>query len=147
MDKISDGAVVISNANLELIFDEDTKLLMSIKDKKSGLVKKVKMVFGGYPTMQFRNGAYLFKPDTNRQPSTLPIIDPIDHLKEVVIITGPIFSEISLIYEAGTSMITQGSFVHTLRLHHAPPDSVLSQGVYVENNFNFGDQTNFRDVD
>ena len=97
--------------------------------------------------MQFRNGAYLFKPDTNRQPSTMPIIDPIDHLKEVVIISGPVFSEISLIYEAGTSMTNQGSFVHTLRLHHAPPDSVLSQGVYVENNFNFGDQTNFRDVD
>ena len=46
MDKISDGAVVISNANLELIFDEDTKLLTSIKDKKSGLVKKAR---GPYP--------------------------------------------------------------------------------------------------
>ena len=105
------------------------------------------MVFGGYPTMQFRNGAYLFKPDVNRQPPTVSVIDPIDNLKEIVIITGPVFSEISLIYESGTSMTNLGSFVHTIRLHHAPPDSVLSQGVYVENNFNFGDQANFRDID
>ena len=49
--------------------------------------------------MQFRNGAYLFKPDHNRDP--VSVIDPIDHLKEVVVISGHVFSEISLIYEAG----------------------------------------------
>ena len=58
--------------------------------------------------MQFRNGAYLFKPDLNHQPPILPIIDPIDNLKEVVIISGHVFSEISLIYEAGTSVTIQG---------------------------------------
>ena len=49
--------------------------------------------------VQFRNGAYLFKPDHNRDP--VSVIDPIDHLKEVVVISGHVFSEISLIYEAG----------------------------------------------
>ena len=61
--------------------------------------------------MQFRNGAYLFKPDLNHQPPILPIIDPIDNLKEVVIISGHVFSEISLIYEAGTSVTIQGLFI------------------------------------
>ena len=64
--------------------------------------------------MQFRNGAYLFKPDLNHQPPILPIIDPIDNLKEVVIISGHVFSEISLIYEAGTSVTIQGlNFIYT----------------------------------
>jgi len=147
LEEISEGSVVISNANLELVFDEETHLLKSIKDKKTNLTKNVAVVFGGYPTMQFRNGAYLFKPDLNHQPPILPIIDPIDNLKEVVIISGHVFSEISLIYEAGTSVTIQGSFVHTIRLHHARPDSLLARAIYMENNFNFGDQNNFRDID
>ncbi len=146
LEKISEGAVVISNAHLELEFDQDTHLLKQIKDKASNVTKKVKMVFGGYPTMQFRNGAYLFKPDTNR--NVQPIIDPLDNLKEIVIISGQIFSEISLIYEAGSSLTLQGSFVHTLRLYHDSHEgSNLAKAIYMENNFNFGDQNNFRDVD
>jgi len=110
---MNEGSVVISNAYLELIFDEDTHLLTSVKNKETNLTKNVKLTFGGYATMQFRNGAYLFKPDTSRDP--LPVIDPIDNLKEIVIISGPVFSEISLIYEAGTTMANLGSFVHTVR--------------------------------
>ena len=145
LDKMNEGAVVISNAYLELIFDEDTHLLTSVKNKETNLTKDVKLTFGGYATMQFRNGAYLFKPDTNRDP--LPVIDPIDNLKEIVIISGPVFSEISLIYEAGTTMANLGSFVHTIRLYHAHPDNPLARGIYIENNFSFGDQNNFRDLD
>ena len=57
------------------------------------------MIFFLLLIVQFRNGAYLFKPDHNRDP--VSVIDPIDHLKEVVVISGHVFSEISLIYEAG----------------------------------------------
>ena len=67
--------------------------------------------------MQFRNGAYLFKPDLNHQPPILPIIDPIDNLKEVVIISGHVFSEISLIYEAGTSVTIQGLIFNIFSPH------------------------------
>ena len=42
--------LVISNANYELIFDEESRLLASIKDKRNGLTKEVKVKFGGYPT-------------------------------------------------------------------------------------------------
>ena len=75
LEKIPEGSVVISNANYELTFDEETKLLSSIKDKRRNLTKEVKIKFGGYPTVQFRNGAYLFKIDPNREP--VDIIDPI----------------------------------------------------------------------
>ena len=72
--------------------------------------------------MQFRNGAYLFKPDLNHQPPILPIIDPIDNLKEVVIISGHVFSEISLIYEAGTSVAIQGLSTFFSKLIPTQPD-------------------------
>ena len=165
LEKLPEGSIVISNANLELVFDEETRLLSTVKDKRRNLTKEIKLKFGGYPTVQFRNGAYLFKPDANREP--VAVIDPIgesfehkflflefltffpfsDNLKEVVVITGHVFSEISLIYEAGTSPANPGSFVHTVRLYHVQLDCPLGQGIYVENNFNFGDQNNFRDID
>ena len=34
LEEISEGSVVISNANLELVFDEETHLLKSIKGQK-----------------------------------------------------------------------------------------------------------------
>ena len=147
VDRVPDGGIVISNTNLELVFDEDTRLLATVKDKARNIVRDVQVVFGGYPTVPFRNGAYLFKPDTEHQPEVIPVVDPVDDLKEVVIISGPVFSEISLIYEAGSAPSNMASFVHTVRLYHGQADNLLTQGVYVENNFNLGDQNNFRDVD
>ena len=102
----------VQKSHCELVSQNNQKFLTQI-DKKTNLTKNVAVVFGGYPTMQFRNGAYLFKPDLNHQPPILPIIDPIDNLKEVVIISGHVFSEISLIYEAGTSVTIQGLILLT----------------------------------
>ena len=75
LEKLPEGSIVISNANLELVFDEETRLLSTVKDKRRNLTKEIKLKFGGYPTVQFRNGAYLFKPDANREP--VAVIDPI----------------------------------------------------------------------
>ena len=75
LEKLPEGSIVISNANFELVFDEETRLLSSVKDKRRNLTKEIKLKFGGYPTVQFRNGAYLFKPDANREP--VAVIDPI----------------------------------------------------------------------
>ena len=41
------------------------------------------------------------------------------------------FSEISLIYEAGNSATNQGSFVHTLRVYHVQQDCPLGMGLAV----------------
>ena len=32
-------------------------------------------------------------------------------------------------------------------MYHAHPDNPLARGIYIENNFSFGDQNNFRDLD
>ena len=72
VDKLPNDGIQLENSNLLLNFDLDTKLLSSIKHKKKESkmnTKKdesIEIEFGGYPTQQFRNGAYLFATDTRR---------------------------------------------------------------------------------
>ena len=70
------------------------------------------MTFGAYPTMPFRSGAYLFKTDFQR-PENVPVFEA-DTLREAVIVSGTVFSELSLVYEGPKT----SSFVHTVRLYH-----------------------------
>jgi hypothetical protein len=72
------------------------------------------MSFGGYSTMPFRNGAYLFKTDPQK-PDAVLVFEP-ESLTEAVIISGPVFSELSLVFEAPKG----ASFIHTVRLMHSP---------------------------
>ena len=82
-------------------------------------------------------------------------------LIEAVVVSGPIFSELSLHYQSG-NVHPRGVFVHTVRLYHECSNSALgdelntestksgcalSNGIYIENNFDFGDQDNHRDID
>ena len=77
-----------------------------------------------------------------------------------MVVSGHIFSEISLHYQSGNAH-PRGTFVHTVRLYHEclsvlgdDHDSSntntgcsLSHGIFIENNFDFGDQDNHRDID
>ena len=81
-------------------------------------------------------------------------------LVEVVVVSGTIFSELSLHYESG-NVHPRGTFVHTVRLYHEHHGNIhsddlkknsknsfsLSKGIYIENNFDLGDQDNHRDID
>ena len=71
VDKLPNDIIEIENQNFVLSFDVDTKLLKSIKNKKEQgeNYKKVEIGFGGIPTQQFRNGAYLFSTDSRRSPN------------------------------------------------------------------------------
>ena len=76
--------------------------------------------------------------------------------------SGPVFSELSLSYQSG-NVHPRGNFVHTVRLYHEHEGFLhvgddktgesktssfsLSKGIYIENNFDFGDQDNHRDID
>ena len=68
VDKLPNDIVELENQNFVLTFDVDTKLLKFVKNKKEvdGENNKVEIEFGGIPTQQFRNGAYLFSTDTRR---------------------------------------------------------------------------------
>ena len=79
---------------------------------------------------------------------------------ETVIVSGPIYSELSLHYQSG-SVHPRGIFVHTVRLYNDHKGQIhagdkksnhtstfsYSKGIYIENNFDFGDQDNHRDLD
>jgi hypothetical protein len=75
VDKLPNEVIQLENSNLLLTFDVDTKLLASIRHKKEDGIDKVQkdryieIVFGAYPTQQFRNGAYLFSTDPRRSPN------------------------------------------------------------------------------
>ena len=45
IESIPDGAIVIENAALSLVFDEDTKLLSTITHKATGRVENVQVRF------------------------------------------------------------------------------------------------------
>ena len=80
---------------------------------------------------------------------------------EAVVVSGSIYSELSLHYQSG-SVHPRGTFVHTVRLYHDHKGRIhvgdtqkhntdgtfsYSKGIYIENNFDFGDQDNHRDLD
>jgi len=64
--------------------------------------------------MPFRNGAYLFKTDPQK-PDNTQVFDS-EGLIEAVIISGTVFSELSLVFEGPKG----SSFIHTVRLFHSP---------------------------
>jgi alpha-mannosidase len=117
---------------------------IKVTDKSSGRKLALEVYFDAYPTSQFRSGAYLFKPDATQE-ENVSVFTASD-LREVVVMSGPVFSEVSAVYESGVSKSEPGSFVHTLRLYHTG-DGIKDRAVYVENNFSFGDTTNHHDVD
>ena len=67
------------------------------------------MEFGAYPSMMFHSGAYLFMPDVN---AVEPNIDVLRDVKpQIFIISGPVMSEISVVYDL---------LVHsTILFHHS----------------------------
>ena len=56
MNPIPEGAIQLENSELVLLFDEETRMLASITDKRSGEKEDVEVYFAAYPTAQFRSG-------------------------------------------------------------------------------------------
>lgn len=63
-----------------------------------------------------RSGAYLFKTDSHGE-EKLSVFGPSD-LVECVVTSGPVFSEVTLLFQSGQSKQEPGSFEHTVRLYH-----------------------------
>ena len=142
LSSMPDAAIQLENSEMILTFDQDTNWLTTILDKRTGKSRKINLEFSGYETSQFRNGAYLFKTDGMVE---LVVFDE-QNLKEVVVVSGQVFSEVTVVYEAGSSRNDPGTFVHTVRLYHTN-DGLQNKGVYIENDFNLGSSENFNDVD
>ena len=81
-------------------------------------------------------------------PIRLPVFTP-RHLEDVLVITGPVLSEVRLVWElqqttaSGASGGAVATFVHTVRLSQG--SGPLSEAVHIENHFDLGPDPGLRD--
>ena len=138
LSSIPEGLIQLENQVYLLQFDSDTKLLSNINNKLSGVVHEVSHQFIGYPSEPFRSGAYLLSVD----PSYAEPIFSQSELIDVVIMSGLIWSQLSLMWKIGGEGGTS-TFVTTYRLYHTTGPT--SEGIFIENMFDFGEPPNLRD--
>jgi len=144
LKSISEGSLQLENHLYKLLFDPETRLLKTVTNKVSGVVKDVEIKFSSYTSQIFRSGAYLLDvEEVDGVPSETPLFTA-DDIADVVIVSGPIFSEVRVIWEV-TGQGGLSSFIHSVRLHHHI--GPLSEAIHIENLFDLGQSPNFRDTE
>lgn len=160
----------LENSNLLLSFDIKTKHVSSVSIKSPDNNRKVdafQVQIGGYPTVPFANGAYLFSPNPAaakndpRGPSSkdgekgqrdyVEVFNE-DDIVEVMVFSGKVYSEVTIIYQNSVPENPQDSaqmafFAHTVRLYHCKGQCALSKGIFVENEVYFGAKENHSNLD
>ncbi|KAK2727272.1 alpha-mannosidase 2-like [Artemia franciscana] len=119
--KVKEGDIQLENNKMKVRFDGRSGLMRSITLKSTGRTTECQLVFGAYQSTQFRSGSYLFKPDVSTDKPYIDILN--DQKKEIIIVTGPVQSEVTVLY--GSLLII--SFV----VYHKP-GSILESGVHIE---------------
>ncbi|KAL4141746.1 hypothetical protein QTP88_004323 [Uroleucon formosanum] len=120
------GDIQLENDHIQVLFDGKTGLLSSIVDKGTGVSQYVNIDFAAYQAAQLHSGAYLFMPDPNLRDTEKKVLDDYPGPSTVIITSGPISSEITVVYDIVT---------HRVRLYHGK--GVESKGLYVENVVDF----------
>ena len=90
------------------------------------------MQFLAYPSSLFHSGAYLFQPDANAQEPQIDVLK--GYSKQIFIMSGPVMSEVSVVYSK--------LIVHSTILFHEP---ILSDQVLMETTLDMGLAPNFRE--
>jgi alpha-mannosidase len=125
------GDIQLENHRMKLLFDGRSGFLKAITRKATGHTTQCGLQFAAYPSAQFHSGAYLFMPDPNSREVERDILGSIDgpnrHGLQIVITSGPIASELSVIYSP--------ILAHSVRIYHAA--GPLSEGIYIENTIDF----------
>jgi len=135
------GAVQLENHVYTLLFDPVTKLLRNVTNKLSGKAVPLDMEFIAYPSTPFRSGAYLFNVETSSLVEPGPVFTTTD-LMDTVIVSGPVYTQLMLVWKVAGE-VGDSTFVSKYRLYHTTGPS--SEGIYLENMFDFGMSPNMRD--
>ena len=135
------GAVQLENHVYTLLFDPVTKLLRNATNKLSGKAVPLDMEFIAYPSTPFRSGAYLFNVETSSLVEPGPVFTTTD-LMDTVIVSGPVYTQLMLVWKVAGE-VGDSTFVTKYRLYHTTGPS--SEGIYLENMFDFGMSPNMRD--
>ncbi|XP_063229652.1 alpha-mannosidase 2-like [Bacillus rossius redtenbacheri] len=124
------GDIQLENHRMKLLFDGHSGFLKTVTRKSTGRTTQCGLQFAAYPSAQFHSGAYLFMPDPNAREAEREVLsdDPNGyHSLQIVITSGPISSELAVVYHP--------ILTHSVRIYHVA--GPLSEGMYIENTVDF----------
>lgn len=121
------GDIQVENSKMKLLFDGDSGFLKSMTRKNWGRPIQMGIKFSAYKSAQFHSGAYLFRPESNDPRSAeKDIFENYQH-KKIMITTGPISSDVTVIH---------GAFLaHTVRIFKT--HTYLDTAMFIENDIDF----------
>lgn len=121
------GDIQMENTKMKLLFDGDTGFLKSMTKKNMGRLIQMGIKFGAYKSAQFHSGAYLFRPESSDPRSAEKDIFENYREKKILITTGPISSDVTVIH---------GAFLaHTVRIFKT--QTYLDTALLIENDIDF----------
>jgi alpha-mannosidase len=121
------GDIQVENLKMRLLFDGDTGFLKSLTRKNWGRPIQMGIKFGAYKSAQFHSGAYLFRPESNDPRSAEKDIFDNYREKKIMITTGPISSDVTVIHGA--------LLAHTVRIFKT--QTYLDTAIFIENDIDF----------
>lgn len=121
------GDIQVENSKMKLLFDGDSGFLKSMTRKNWGRPIQMGIKFSAYKSAQFHSGAYLFRPESNDPRSAeKDVFENYQH-KRIMITTGPISSDVTVIH---------GAFLaHTVRIFKT--HTYLDTAMFIENDIDF----------
>lgn len=121
------GDIQVENSKMKLLFDGESGFLKSMTRKNWGRTIQMGIKFGAYKSAQFHSGAYLFRPESNDPRTAEKDIFENYQEKRIMITTGPISSDVTVIH---------GAFLaHTVRIFKS--HTYLDTAMYIENDIDF----------
>lgn len=121
------GDIQVENGKMRLLFDGESGFLKSMTKKNWGKPIQLGIKFGAYKSAQFHSGAYLFRPESNDPRNAERDVFEGYKEKEIMITTGPIASDVSVIH---------GAFLaHTVRIFKT--QTHLDSAIFIENDIDF----------
>ena len=130
----------LENHFYTVMFDPVSRLLSTVTNKLNGESVPLEMEFTAYPSAPKRSGAYLFSVDRSATAELGPVFTEHD-LTDIVILSGPVFAQLSLVWEVTGNFGTSSStFTSTVRLQHT--SGPQGEAIAIENSFDFGPAPN-----
>lgn len=121
------GDIQVENSKMRLLFDGESGFLKSMTKKNWGKAIQLAIKFGAYKSAQFHSGAYLFRPESSDPRNAEKDVFENYKDKKIMITTGPIASDVSVIH---------GAFLaHTVRIFKT--QTHLDTAMYIENDIDF----------
>lgn len=122
------GDIQLENHKLKLLFNGNTGFMKTITRKHKPKIMQCAIQFAAYRSAQFHSGAYLFMPDPNEKDYEKDVLEQYKKQMSVIITTGPLSSELTIIY---------GAFlVHSVAIYHVE-NSSISDAIQIENTVDF----------